>query len=493
MQVSAGRERIVQVGPPGSLRVTPDGAGLFSLWGLTTPEAFLDLPGIILSGHTDRHVLRVQLPDGRVGYLKREHRVPWRTRFKHWMEGFGWASKSERERILLDELSASHLHAPRWLACGEDRLGRAFLLIDGERAYVDLPSLLQRVTPHEREIVLTAVARHLARVHGSGFRHRDLVAKHVLIEPASDAICLIDWQRGYRTRLVSWKHRCQELSRLYASLAGDLVPAELFTHLVRVYLREVGKKAGALPHLPTFLQTLEESAGRERPRYQHLGRHIPEQPLEWLDGEAICVAPSFRREIEHPELWQHLQPGPTWLKVQTRKLVLPISGIPAQLTRRVTRLNWSRGWCWLRDRRWRSPELQQARLLFHLERHGILAPTLISFGQRQVGQLVYSYLLFLNSMTPCGIEQACPQQLAQLLYQLHVANVLLRPERNTQQLLGIEGDRLGIAQLTSLQRGRRTSHAQRQADLRCVLRCLGPDRAKRCSAAYESARKGAQA
>ena len=41
------------------------------------PRDYLDLPGEIVSGHPDRHVARVEV-DGRVCYLKRQHRVGWR-------------------------------------------------------------------------------------------------------------------------------------------------------------------------------------------------------------------------------------------------------------------------------------------------------------------------------------------------------------------------------------------------------------------------------
>src|SRR5580704_2617731 len=62
--------------------------------GLRSPEDFLDLPGEVVGGHPDRHVVRVVLGAGlgrRVAFLKREHRVPWSVRLTNAWHGFGWA------------------------------------------------------------------------------------------------------------------------------------------------------------------------------------------------------------------------------------------------------------------------------------------------------------------------------------------------------------------------------------------------------------------
>src|SRR5688572_10861957 len=78
--------------------------------GLTEPRALVDLPGEIVSGHPDRHVVRVVLGTGRervVGYLKREHRVPIRDRVANACAGFGFVSKSVREARTLEQLRAA--------------------------------------------------------------------------------------------------------------------------------------------------------------------------------------------------------------------------------------------------------------------------------------------------------------------------------------------------------------------------------------------------
>src|SRR5207249_11616760 len=61
--------------------------------GLVTPEDFVDLPGVVVGGHADRYVARVTLgdvPDAVPGYLKREHRIPWRDRLASAWAGCGF-------------------------------------------------------------------------------------------------------------------------------------------------------------------------------------------------------------------------------------------------------------------------------------------------------------------------------------------------------------------------------------------------------------------
>src|SRR5580698_1604976 len=79
----------------------------FARRGLIAAADFIDLPGEIVNGHADRHVVRVVIGRGLsrlVCFLKREHRIGWRERLRNFGDGFGWASKSEREVRILSEL-----------------------------------------------------------------------------------------------------------------------------------------------------------------------------------------------------------------------------------------------------------------------------------------------------------------------------------------------------------------------------------------------------
>ena len=67
--------------PTGRLVVNPRHQARLTELALDRAEAVLDLPGEVVSGHPDRHVMRVELPGWPCGlFLKRQHRVAWRER-----------------------------------------------------------------------------------------------------------------------------------------------------------------------------------------------------------------------------------------------------------------------------------------------------------------------------------------------------------------------------------------------------------------------------
>src|SRR5215471_6840019 len=83
--------------------VSPDHRDWLESLGLRAASDFLALPGIVVSGHVGRNVSRVDLGD-MTAYLKREHRIRLRDRFRSWQDGFGWASLSAREAAVLGRL-----------------------------------------------------------------------------------------------------------------------------------------------------------------------------------------------------------------------------------------------------------------------------------------------------------------------------------------------------------------------------------------------------
>jgi hypothetical protein len=100
------------------------------------------------------------------------------------------------------------------------------------------------------------------------------------------------------------------------------------------------------------------------------------QELVRIDGETICATPSVADQIGRGLSVQILyEPAPDGrvLRLSNGRTVLL----------RACRYRWpfARWWAAARGRSWRSPELKAARLLFHLERHGIPAPRLLAYGQ----------------------------------------------------------------------------------------------------------------
>src|SRR5262245_37247451 len=83
--------------------------------GLRAAEDFLGLSGVIVCGHPDRNVARIRLQDGGQAislFLKKEHRVRLRDRLAHLLGGFGFVSKTYKEKALLSELARRHIAAP---------------------------------------------------------------------------------------------------------------------------------------------------------------------------------------------------------------------------------------------------------------------------------------------------------------------------------------------------------------------------------------------
>ncbi|MBN9120889.1 MAG: phosphotransferase, partial [Planctomycetes bacterium] len=187
--------------PGGTLTVDPAFEELFALAGLTTAAAFLGLPGEVVTGHPDRNVTRVVLPGtDRAFYLKRQHVVGWREKWRNRRAGFGWVSRCGREADLLQRLRAAGLPAPRWAAFGTHG-SRAFLLLEEVPGAVELRRLLSdnELSPTDRRHIAENIGRAVAAVHAAGFTTPDLTAKHVLVHPKSLAVTFLDWQSAVRT------------------------------------------------------------------------------------------------------------------------------------------------------------------------------------------------------------------------------------------------------------------------------------------------------
>src|SRR5206468_1422826 len=132
--------------PRASLLVNPAYADVLHRAGLVHPEDFLRLPETIVSGHPGRQVSRVSLgngPEALTGFLKREHRVPWKERLLNARDGFGMVSKSLREAQTLETLRPHFAGCPDWIAAGELPDGQAFLLVRELSRRLDLRRFLQ--------------------------------------------------------------------------------------------------------------------------------------------------------------------------------------------------------------------------------------------------------------------------------------------------------------------------------------------------------------
>ncbi|HEV3262276.1 MAG TPA: lipopolysaccharide kinase InaA family protein [Gemmataceae bacterium] len=371
--------------------------------GLTAAGHFLDLQGVIVSGHPDRHVARVTLgtdPSAVRAFLKREHRVRWRDRLANAWLGFGFVAKSHREGVMLCELRRAGVGCPEWIAAGQDRLGRAFLLVRELEGAVELRAFLrcqQEAPAAERLRFARRLGRALGRLHNAGFDHPDLYSKHVLVHSDSQAVSFLDWQRCLQRRRLTWRKRARGLAALDASLADDLAGTKERLACLHAYWREsvhgarvfAAARATAIPAPRSFLRRIRRQAARllRRPRIREL-RHAPlpagVQNLIWLDGEAMCVTREFQDEMGSrlPHWLATTAPAHAAADHLTETPVRLPGARQGTLVRRRASWPWRWLWCLLRRRPLTTPELLQAGTLFRLQRHGIGTPRLLAVGQR---------------------------------------------------------------------------------------------------------------
>lgn len=363
------------------LEIHPSMRRQLQVMGLTSAADFLNLPGEIISGHPDRHVMRVHLPDGSIGYLKKEHRIRWKDRWTNWSAGFGWISKSVREGRTLQQVEPFGI-TPPWLAFGEDDDGRAFLLIGVVPDTSDLRRVLNE-TSSDADLPIR-LGRFCAELHNAGIDHPDLYAKHFLINHETGAVTLLDWQRCRMDCDVSWPRRVQALAALAATLPFKL-HSRWCARFLWAYRRIVSASGRDIPSFASHTKSIEKRIhslskrrGIREQRQPPLAASA--QRLIWLGGEAVGAVPEVADELRSIGLQSVLYD-------QTRNnSELSVAGSGATLH------NGSHH-CWMRSAARRVPEMRLARLLFHLQRYHLSAPKLLAYGHRRVDRRVDAFVL----------------------------------------------------------------------------------------------------
>ncbi|HWG44234.1 MAG TPA: lipopolysaccharide kinase InaA family protein [Gemmataceae bacterium] len=395
----------------GFLEVSPCHRSFFRQLGLTEARHFLALTGEkphIVSGHPDRHVARVQIGEGSrrwIAYLKREHRVTWRTRLSNALAGFGLVSRSLREARTLQTLQREGIHAPEWLAAGEDGQGRAFLLVR-EVTGVELRGVLQtEKDPRRRRRIARQVGVTLARLHTAGFRHPDLYANHLFIEAKDDSIHVLDWQRSRLMRTLTWQERQRDLAALHAT-----VDAALATPRERLICLRAYRRASPQPRIRgwVLLRGIETQARRLLTR-RHIRekRQPPTRRQAWicLEGEALCVTPAMQQRCgERMPDWlpPNREPGEAQETLTRRWPNLPDETRTLLVQRRGRKSLAER---LRRQGSFISPEQRQASLLLRLQRHGVTAPQVLALGRRHGADgEVESFLLTEPLTDTCSLE-----------------------------------------------------------------------------------------
>ena len=388
--------------------------------GVTAATAALELSGEIVCGHPDRHVVRVEL-GRRVAFLKREHVIGWRTRFKNWRAGFGWVSRSVREAVTLRRLEAAGLPGPQWLAYGEDGTGRAFLLVEELTGSADLRTVLSdtRLSPDDRRVLAERAGRVVAELHEAGFGTPELAAKHVLIGRRPLAVNLLDWQSCPPPGAVSDPDRARQLATLTASLAGELATDRDRLRFAWAYHRTVRQSRKVektpTPRFRAFVRDVLANAERIRNRSSVRDQRQaagPPQRLVWLAGEEVCAVPDVAAVWPTPAVVEPFYAAAP--PVSPEDVTLP-DGRTAVLARFRTLAPLTRFVARLRGKPWRSPGAKVARVLFHLDRYGIAGPRLLAFGQRLTGPATADSFVLYEPIPHATPTAGTPEITAKLL------------------------------------------------------------------------------
>ena len=477
--------------------------------GVTSADAALALPGEVVSGHADRHVVRVELYGGsgqRVVYLKREHVAGRRTRLRNRLAGFGWVSRSEREAMTLAKLEAAGMPGPQWLAYGEDAAGRGFLLVDELAGAVELRAFLadNQLTPEDRRLLAERIGRTLAELHEAGFGTPELAAKHLFVHPGTLTVTPIDWQNS-----ATADDRIRCFAALHATLAEDLADRADRLRVLWAYRRTVRMTRGRGAKQERFGATVRQIAGgakrlagKSSVRSQW-GTADVTQRLVWLDGEAAVAIPEVAVVWPTPAA---AEPFYSPHGAPSRERITFADGRSAVLVRTATTDPLGRLTAAVRERPWRSPSATAARVLFHLQRHGIPAPRLLAFGQRVTSRTAAESFLVAElppAVSSLAVVFARPEltprqrgellrQCGRLLRQLHDAGCrpAADPGPDDPLFLAVGDTDLSveIGSPFAVRLAKRVSSSARRSDLRRSVAGLSRTDRARLLAGYEADR-----
>jgi tRNA A-37 threonylcarbamoyl transferase component Bud32 len=450
---------------PGRLVVNSRFRDRLAALGLDDVSSFLDLPGEVVSGHPDRHVVRVEVSGVGTCYLKRQHRVGGMERFRQWVAGFGPVSRCGREAAIIRELEAAGFAAPTWVAVGEHG-GRAFLLVE-ELNGIELRHFLSDngLSSLDRGRLAGQLGREVATLHAAGFDTPDLTAKHVFVDPGSSAVTLIDWQNGSRPRRLGDAGRIAALAALHASLADELATPRDRLRFLRAYLNHGRTAEWFSAFARRVVENAERLAARRsiRDQRQPVTRAV-DQRLVWLAGEAVCAVPDVAAVWPVPPATAPFYTDESG-ETETR-ITLP-DGRLAVLVRGRAVAPLGRLRAWLRGRPWRSPGVTIGRVLFHLERYGVPAPRLFAFGQRDTGAFCTEWFVLYQDVP---FETDAEADYCALLGKLHDSGC--RPQIRAGIPFRATGDLAMVADPRSIRIVRRVTDRARRADHRTLLTLL---------------------
>ncbi len=474
----------------GHCAINPQFAGVLASLGIDSPGGFLELPGEIICGHPDRHVVRVVLPCGTF-YVKRQHAVTRREQLRNWFAGFGLVSRCRREAAILQQLDSAGLPCPRWVAQGEDGRGRAFLMIEEVPNAVDLRAMLSDtgMSSDRRARFAEQVGHLIARIHANGFTTPDLTAKHLLVSPTGN-VTPIDWQSSRFGCELRHEERIRALAALHASVANELATPRERLRVLRAAMAHGHGAASARLRFSVLARQVHREAERLFSRrsirdQRQQSASLSPQRLVWVAGEAVCAVPDVAAHWPRPAIaspFYNCEPA-------TLDIRLP-NGCHARLIRGRSHAPYGRLVAHLRGKPWRSPGVTLGRVLFHLERYGIPAPRLLAFGQRFINRTAAEWFAVHTRTTsplPRDIDPATAESLGRLLRALHDAGCWLAGECDSRAVFGLSEDGVCVHDITRIAIAKRLTHRDRRNDLVALVQSLVPNCRMAAEAGYSQA------
>jgi tRNA A-37 threonylcarbamoyl transferase component Bud32 len=189
--------------------------------------------------HAKRDVARIEIEENGMVlrlFVKREWQTYLKDRFRNWLNGLGWGTKSRREWHILQAMSEAGVGCAEPLVLGERRGFRPQgYLVLREIAHTMLlcPFLAERgerMTVSQRRQFAEHLGREVARLHAAGIDQPDLFSKHILLSTERapgelPRVWFIDMQRSATQATLSQVQRVQDLAALDATvhprLAGN--------------------------------------------------------------------------------------------------------------------------------------------------------------------------------------------------------------------------------------------------------------------------------
>ncbi|MFT5291409.1 MAG: tRNA A-37 threonylcarbamoyl transferase component Bud32 [Planctomycetota bacterium] len=175
--------------------------------------------------------------------------------FERLREGELPRSPGRREAENLMALAADGLPAPRAVAWVEEDSarrrpglpgtgGRSALVMERIEYQRTLRQALASADPLERERLGVALLELVAKLHGSGWYHRDLYLDHV-VQLDNGELCLLDLGRARRQESPRERWFIKDLAALYSSTPGAIPPRARLRFLARWLKRRRGATPGS--------------------------------------------------------------------------------------------------------------------------------------------------------------------------------------------------------------------------------------------------------